>query len=84
MSASDPQWSEALRWVDKAAQDRRSAVLVLADKPPLIDPAAYHCQQAAEKLLKSLLAAAGVTIPKRTCTARQLQSIMATKAAPTH
>jgi HEPN domain-containing protein len=64
MSATDPQWDEALRWVVKASQDRRSAVLMLGDDPPLLDPAAYHCQQAAEKLLKALLAAAGVVIPK--------------------
>ena len=59
MSVTDPQWEEALRWVVKASQDRRSAVLMLGDAPPLLDPAAYHCQQAAEKLLKALLAAAG-------------------------
>jgi HEPN domain-containing protein len=68
MSAIDPdiaaQWAEARRWIAKAVEDRRSAVLVLADDPPLLDPAAYHCQQAAEKLLKALLAAAGVAIPK--------------------
>lgn len=64
MSGSDPQWDEALRWVAKASQDRRSAVLMLKDAPPLLDPAAYHCQQAAEKLLKALLAAASVVIPK--------------------
>lgn len=68
MSAIDPaivtQWAEAHRWITKATEDRRSAVLLLADDPPLLDPAAYHCQQAAEKLLKALLAAAGVTIPK--------------------
>ncbi len=64
MSGTDPQWAEALRWVTKAGQDRRSAVLMLGDDPPLLDPAAYHCQQAAEKLLKALLVAAGAAIPK--------------------
>lgn len=68
MSAIDStvsaQWGEARRWMTKANQDRRSAILLLADDPPLLDPAAYHCQQAAEKLLKALLAASGLTIPK--------------------
>lgn len=62
--ATEAQWAEALRWMAKASQDRRSAVLVLADDPPLLEPAADHCQQAAEKLLKALLAAAGTNIPK--------------------
>jgi HEPN domain-containing protein len=55
-SARLAQWTEARRWIKKANEDRRSAVLILADDPPLLDPAAYHCQQAAEKLLKALLA----------------------------
>ena len=68
MSGIDPtltvQWAEARRWLGKATEDRRSVVLMLADDPPLLDPAAYHCQQASEKLLKGLLAAAGTAIPK--------------------
>ena len=66
MSATDAasQWNEARRWIVKAVEDRRSAALLLADDPSLLDPAAYHCQQAAEKLLKALLAAAGAPIPK--------------------
>lgn len=63
-SALTIQWAEARRWFAKAAEDQRSAVLILAADPPLIDPAAYHCQQASEKMLKGLLAAAGMAIPK--------------------
>lgn len=64
MSGTDAQWTEAKRWFAKAAEDRRSAALMLTADPPLLDPAAYHCQQASEKLIKGLLVAAGQTIPK--------------------
>lgn len=68
MNGTDPalaaQWVEARRWFAKAGEDRRSAVLALGDDPPLLDPAAYHCQQASEKLLKGLLVAAGATVTK--------------------
>ena len=37
------------------------AELALGRYPPLTEPAAFHCQQAAEKILKALLVAAGVT-----------------------
>lgn len=37
---------------------------MLAAEPPLIDLAAFHCQQAAEKLLKALLVAAAVRAPR--------------------
>ncbi len=58
------EWAEARRWLAKATQDQRCALLSLNDDPPLLDPAAYHCQQAAEKLLKALLAGSGATIPR--------------------
>lgn len=64
MNGTDAQWAEAKRWFAKATEDRRSAQLMLSDDPPLLDPAAYHCQQASEKLIKGLLVAAGKTIPK--------------------
>jgi len=40
------------------------AELTLTRDPPLIDPAAFHCQQAAEKMLKALLVAAGAAPPR--------------------
>lgn len=64
MNGTDAQWTEAKRWFAKADEDRRSAELMLTADPPLLDPAAYHCQQASEKLIKGLLVAAGQTIPK--------------------
>ncbi len=79
MSGTDPaltaRWAEAHRWFAKAVEDRRSATLMLADDPPLLDPAAYHCQQASEKLLKGLLVAAGMTAPK-THDLRRLEALV--------
>lgn len=68
MSGVDPQtaaqWAEARRWFAKAAEDLCIAGLAMAADPPLLDPAAYHCQQAAEKLFKGLLVSVAVTVPK--------------------
>ena len=64
MSGTDPQRAEANRWFHKADEDFRSAQLMADVVPPLLDPAAYHCQQAAEKYLKGLLVLAGVAVPK--------------------
>ena len=43
-------------WLLKAADDLRGAEIDLAAVPPLTGDAAFHCQQAAEKTLKALLA----------------------------
>lgn len=66
---SDPeqvraQWAEAALWLAKADEDIRVAALTLAADPPLVDPAAYHCQQAVEKIIKALLVAAAVKVPR--------------------
>lgn len=58
------QWAEALLWLAKADEDIRMTGLALAADPPLADPAAYHCQQAVEKIIKALLAAAAIRIPR--------------------
>ena len=42
-------------WMIKAGRDLRSAAELSAASPPLLDTAAYHCQQAAEKALKGFL-----------------------------
>ena len=52
------QWGEARRWVAIADNDLRAVEIRLQAKPPATETAAYHCQQAAEKLLKALLVAA--------------------------
>jgi len=46
---------EIRQWIVKAGRDLRSARRLFSDTPPLLDTAAYHCQQAAEKALKAFL-----------------------------
>lgn len=49
---------EATRgWLKKADEDRRALKTLLEDVPPNLAPAAFHAQQAAEKLLKAFLTA---------------------------
>jgi HEPN domain-containing protein len=59
MSGTDPrsvaQWTEARRWFAKAIEDLQVANLAMTTTPPLVEPAAYHCEQTAEKLFKGLL-----------------------------
>ena len=50
-----PRWEEAATWLSAARLDRDAAIACLAAKPPLALPAAFHCQQAAEKLMKGFL-----------------------------
>ncbi len=57
-------WQEVLAWLRVAESDRRVAQLCLSAIPPLHGVAAYHCQQAAEKLLKGLLVHAGTHVRK--------------------
>ena len=52
------------QWLTKACNDLRSARRLYSDAPPLLDTAAYHCQQAAEKALKAYLALHDVTFRK--------------------
>lgn len=61
---ANTQWKEAARWLARADEDAVVAELALARDPPLINPAAFHCQQAAEKMLKALLVAAGAAPPR--------------------
>jgi HEPN domain-containing protein len=61
---ADAQWKEAARWLARADEDAVVAELAPARDPPLINPAAFHCQQAAEKMLKALLVAAGAVPPR--------------------
>ena len=43
-------------WLSRAAIDLRAAALDLAADPPVLDDLVFHCQQAVEKAMKSLLA----------------------------
>ncbi len=51
-------------WIAVAEVDRRAAHACLAAAPPLPSVAAFHCQQAAEKLLKGFLVHARVVFRK--------------------
>ncbi len=57
MSGPDPAdvWQEVLGWLRVADTDQRAAKVCIDCEPPLHEVAAFHCQQAAEKLLKGLL-----------------------------
>jgi len=46
---------EIYQWLIKADHDLRSARRLFSDDPPLLDTAAYHCQQSVEKALKAFL-----------------------------
>lgn len=50
-----PELAEVREWIRKADHDRRMAELGLAESPAITDAAAFHCQQAVEKLLKGYL-----------------------------
>ncbi len=68
MSGTDPEsaarWEEAGLWFDICDEDLDTAEACLQRRPPLLRSAAYHCQQAAEKLLKGLLIAAARSFRK--------------------
>jgi HEPN domain-containing protein len=66
MSGADPakQRDEAKAWLAKADEDLRAIRLCLDAGPPVLGVAAYHCQQAAEKLIKGLLVLSAVPFRK--------------------
>ena len=55
---------EANEWIERAEYDLEMAEVALERAPPLAGGAAFHAQQAAEKALKSFLAAHGRTFPR--------------------
>src|SRR5438105_13724459 len=61
MKAPDPRarWEAVDDWLAVAEMDKRGAEVLLAADPPALGLAAFHCQQAAEKLLKGFLTLAG-------------------------
>jgi HEPN domain-containing protein len=63
-STDAEQWDEARLWIARADDDLAAARLCIASDPQLVDPAAFHCQQCAEKLLKGLLVVGRVVPPK--------------------
>lgn len=61
MKAPDARarWQAVERWLRVAERDRNTVLACVASDPPLYDSAAFHCQQAVEKLLKGFLTFAG-------------------------
>ncbi|MBI4580060.1 MAG: HEPN domain-containing protein [Planctomycetes bacterium] len=49
----------ACAWLAKADHDRRTAIAALEQTPPITDTAAFHVQQAIEKLFKAFLVSVG-------------------------
>ena len=52
------------QWLAKAGQDMKAGEALLAAEPPLLYPACFHAQQAAEKYLKALLTWHQIEFPK--------------------
>ena len=65
MSDLDPndRRAEAARWLDHAVEDIEAIDVCLAAGHPLPGIVAYHCQQAAEKMVKGLLTVAAAQFP---------------------
>lgn len=61
MKAPDPvaRWAAVERWLAVAEIDRKTVLACIGADPPLRGSAAFHCQQAVEKLLKGFLTLAG-------------------------
>lgn len=60
----DPLEREAAGWLMRARDDLGAAHKLLAEPDPFPATAAYHCQQAAEKALKALIASTDTPVPK--------------------
>ena len=52
------------RWLEKAANDLRTAETMLSVSPPVTDTSCYHAQQCVEKALKACLTQAGRHVEK--------------------
>jgi HEPN domain-containing protein len=61
---SPESWQLAEAWLVKAEHDLAVARLLVREEKRLLDVAAYHCQQAAEKALKAYLTAREIIFPK--------------------
>jgi len=70
-----PDDPEVNDWLTKVAEDYRVAQLLAESAERLDDAICFHCQQAAEKLRKALLVAAGAR-PPRTHDLEELASLL--------
>jgi HEPN domain-containing protein len=59
-----PSRHSAGAWIAKADEDIDAAILCLGTGERMTNVAAFHTQQAAEKLLKALIAMAGIEPPR--------------------
>lgn len=60
----DPErWAEAVQWLQRADEDLRLAEKIAAD-PDFLASAAFHCQQAAEKMAKAVIVAHQTEYPR--------------------
>ncbi len=59
-----PSRHSAAAWIAKADEDIDAANLCLGTGDRMVNVAAFHTQQAAEKLLKALIAMAGIEPPR--------------------
>ena len=66
MTGPDPvtRWRRVEGWIRHAGDDARIARGCLGLDSPALGGAAYHCQQAAEKLLKGFMVSAGIDFRK--------------------
>lgn len=79
MNAPDPGelWEEVVGWLRVARADPRMARIGLMPDPPLCGAAAFHCQQAADKLLKGCLVLGPVDFGKTHDLDRPGRSVLA-------
>ncbi|WP_448189057.1 HEPN domain-containing protein [Azospirillum sp. sgz301742] len=62
-------------WLKVVDDDLKAIRACLAAEPPVLLPAVYHCQQAAEKLVKTVLVSQGIDFPKTHDIDRLAQSV---------
>ena len=61
---SEPEAAaEARRWLRSAGEDLRIVRMALGEDPPVVGPACFHSQHAAEKALKAALVLEGIEFP---------------------
>jgi HEPN domain-containing protein len=68
------QWQETARWLSRVDEDLAAVTTLL--RGSLVDPAALHCQQAAEKLAKAFIIAMGAS-PSKTHDIEDLADVAA-------
>ena len=61
---SEPEAApEARRWLRSAREDLHMVRMALGEDPPVVGPACFHSQQAAEKALKAALVLESIEFP---------------------